>query len=191
MLVAKSGYLRTKIMESDHSEPTCVVDISEIPGGAEAFEKVTKFCYGVNFEITINNVAALRCAAEFLEMKEMYFEGNLANRTEEFLNRAAMKSLPSTVAVLRSCERLRPMAEQLNIVQRCVDALSMKVGESLTSPSSRIQIFFFIFPFFVNERACVFRSASNRNSRLVPQRSGGPTSSRGSAPLFCRRPSPP
>lgn len=126
MLVAKSGYVRRKILESSKSDLTHV-DLSELPGGADAFERAAKFCYGVNFEITVHNVAALRCAAEFLEMTDKCCNGNLAGRTEEFLNRAALNSLSSAVAVLRSCERLLPMADQLNILHRCVDAVSSKV----------------------------------------------------------------
>ncbi|XP_078437078.1 root phototropism protein 2-like isoform X2 [Wolffia australiana] len=135
MLVAKSGYLRRKIMESDQSGGITAIDLSDVPGGAETFEKVAKFCYGVNFEITINNVAALRCAAEFLEMEEMFFEGNLAARAEEFLKRAALKSIPSTVAVLNSCEPILAIAEHLHVVQRCVDALAMKVCIESKFPS--------------------------------------------------------
>ena len=153
-------------MESNQSSS---INLSAIPGGADAFEKVAKFCYNVNFEITINNVAALRCAAEFLEMEEDYFEGNLAFRTEEFLNRAAMKSLPSTVAVLKSCEKLLPMAEDLKIVQRCVDALSMKVRHrrNFKSPSFAI----------CRKLLSFFRSASSPNSRLALRKTGGRTSS--------------
>ncbi|RWW19491.1 hypothetical protein BHE74_00027470, partial [Ensete ventricosum] len=126
MLVANSGYIRRKVMESERADLGCI-DLSDMPGGAEVFEKAAKFCYGMNFEISVHNVAALRCAAEYLQMTEDYGRGNLAERAEEFINQAAVKTLPGAVALLGSCEgSLLPMAEELRIVQRSVDAISLK-----------------------------------------------------------------
>ncbi|RZR84260.1 hypothetical protein BHM03_00011044, partial [Ensete ventricosum] len=105
--------IRRKVMESESANLSCI-DLSDVPIGAEVFERVAKFCYGVNFEISLRNVAALRCAAEYLQMTEEYCRGNLAARTEEFINQAAVKTLPGAVALLRSCEGpLLPMAESL------------------------------------------------------------------------------
>lgn len=131
MLVANSGYIRRKVMESERANLGCI-DLSDMPGGAEVFEKAAKFCYGMNFEISVHNVAALRCAAEYLQMTEDYSRGNLAERAEEFINQAAVKTLPGAVALLRSCEgSLLPMAEEVRIVQRSVDAISLKVSSAL------------------------------------------------------------
>ncbi|XP_010922790.1 root phototropism protein 2 [Elaeis guineensis] len=131
ILVAKSGYIRRKIMDSDDGR----INLSEVPGGVEAFEKAAKFCYGVNFEISVHNVVVLRCAAEYLEMTERYCEGNLAGRTEEFLAQAALKTLPGAVILLQSCEDLLPMAEELQIVKRCVDTISSKACNEANFPT--------------------------------------------------------
>lgn len=137
MLVANSGYIRRKVMESERANLGCI-DLSDMPGGAEVFEKAAKFCYGMNFEISVHNVAALRCAAEYLQMTENYSRGNLAERAEEFINQAAVKTLPGAVALLRSCEgSLLPMAEEVRIVQRSVDAISLKVSSALDIYSTR------------------------------------------------------
>ncbi|XP_042512741.1 root phototropism protein 2 [Macadamia integrifolia] len=134
MLVAKSGFIRKKIMESKEADLTRI-DLSGIPGGPEIFETAAKFCFGVSFEINVQNVAALRCAAEYLEMTENYFEGNLAGRTEDFLTHTALKTFSGAVAVLKSCELLLPFAEELKIVQRCVDAASSKACIEANFPS--------------------------------------------------------
>lgn len=126
MLVAKSNYIRKIILESKEADLTRI-DLSEIPGGPEIFEKTAKFCYGVNFEITVHNVAALRCAAEYLQMTDKYCENNLAGRTEDFLRQVALTSFSGALVVLKSCEDLLPLAQQLNIVQRCIDVVSSKV----------------------------------------------------------------
>ncbi|KAK9065996.1 hypothetical protein SSX86_015398 [Deinandra increscens subsp. villosa] len=134
ILVAKSNYIRRLILESKEPDTT-KVDLSNIPGGAEIFEKAAKFCYGVNFEITVHNVAALRCAAEYLEMTDEYCDGNLAGRTDDFLVQVALTSLSGAVVVLKSCEDLLPVAEQINIVQRCVELASAKACNEANFPS--------------------------------------------------------
>ncbi|XP_044484200.1 root phototropism protein 2 [Mangifera indica] len=125
MLVAKSNFIRKLIMESEEADLTRI-NLSEIPGGPEIFEKVAKFCYGVNFEITVHNVAALHCAAEYLEMTDKYCDNNLAGRTEDFLSQVALSSLSGAVVVLKSCENLLPLAEDLQLVQRCIDVAAVK-----------------------------------------------------------------
>ncbi|KAI3760336.1 hypothetical protein L1987_50730 [Smallanthus sonchifolius] len=134
ILVAKSNHIRRLILESKEPDMTRL-DLSNIPGGAEIFEKAAKFCYGVNFEITVHNVAALRCAAEYLEMTDEYCDGNLAGRTDDFLIQVALTSLSGAVVVLKSCEDLLPIAEEINIVQRCVELASAKACNEANFPS--------------------------------------------------------
>lgn len=134
MLLAKSNYIRKLIMETKE-EDLARIDLSNIPGGPEIFEKAAKFCYGVNFEITVHNVAALRCAAEYLQMTDQYCDNNLAGRTDDFLTQVALSSLSGAIVVLKSCEDLLPMAEDLNIVQRCVDLVSFNACNEANFPS--------------------------------------------------------
>ncbi|KAG0449544.1 hypothetical protein HPP92_027249 [Vanilla planifolia] len=133
-LVSKSGYIRRKVVELDRSDLR-KLELNGIPGGADAFEKAARFCYGVNFEISVQNVAALLCAAEWLEMTEKTSDGNLVARAEEFLSKAALRTLPGAVTVLKSCEGLLPFAEEHGIVQRCVEALGSKVINEVNSPN--------------------------------------------------------
>ncbi|KAF3454783.1 hypothetical protein FNV43_RR05231 [Rhamnella rubrinervis] len=134
MLVAKSNYIRKLIVESKEPELTRI-NLSDIPGGPEIFEKAAKFCYCVNFEITVHNVAALRCAAEYLQMTDKYCDNNLSGRTEDFLSQVALSSLSGAIVVLKSCEDLLPMAEDLKIVQRCAEVASHKACNEANFPS--------------------------------------------------------
>ncbi|XP_030467435.1 root phototropism protein 2 [Syzygium oleosum] len=134
MLLAKSNYIRKLIMETKEPDLTRI-DLSNIPGGPEIFEKAAKFCYGVNFEITVHNVAALRCAAEYLQMTDLYCDNNLTGRTDDFLAQVALSSLSGAIVVLKSCEDLLPMAEDLKIVQRCVDLVSFNACNEANFPS--------------------------------------------------------
>ncbi|KAL0844074.1 hypothetical protein Bca101_017320 [Brassica carinata] len=134
MLVAKSNYIRKLIMESKDSDDVTRIDLSDIPGGPEMFEKAAKFCYGVNFEITIQNVAALHCAAEFLQMTDKYCDNNLAGRTQDFLSQVTLSSLSGAIVVLKSCEILLPISRDLGVVRRCVDVVGAKACKEAMFP---------------------------------------------------------
>jgi hypothetical protein len=60
-------------------------------------------------------------------MTDTYCDNNLAGRTEDFFAQVALSSLSGAIIVLKSCEDLLPLAEDVKIVQRCVDAISLKV----------------------------------------------------------------
>lgn len=122
-LVSKCGYIRKLVSESSDADLS-VIELHEVPGGAEAFELAAKFCYGINFEITTENIAVLLCVAEYLEMTEDYAVGNLGGRTEAYLNEVALKSLPGAVSVLHISESLLPIAERVKLISRCIDAIA-------------------------------------------------------------------
>ncbi|KAF8406225.1 hypothetical protein HHK36_008310 [Tetracentron sinense] len=122
-LVSKCGYMRKLVLEArdaDHS----VIEIPDFPGGAEAFELAAKFCYGINFEMSTENIAMIRCVAEYLEMTEDYAVGNLVGRTEAYLNEVALTSLAGAVTVLHQSENLLMIAEKIKLVSRCIDAVA-------------------------------------------------------------------
>ncbi|XP_042493744.1 BTB/POZ domain-containing protein SR1IP1 [Macadamia integrifolia] len=121
-LVSKCGYIR-KIVSEASDAGVSLIEIPDLPGGAEAFELAAKFCYGINFEISVENIAMLRCSAEYLEMTEDYAVGNLVGRTEDYLNEVALKSLPGAISILHQCENLLPVAEKAKVVSGCIDAV--------------------------------------------------------------------
>ncbi|ERN03634.1 hypothetical protein AMTRI_Chr12g269170 [Amborella trichopoda] len=136
-LVSKCGYMRKLVSEANDADLS-MIEIPDIPGGAEAFELAAKFCYGINFEISTENVAMLRCVAEYLEMTEDYTTGNLVNRTEAYVTEVALKSLSGAITVLHRSESLLPMAEKVKLVSRCIDAVAyLTFKESQFSGSSR------------------------------------------------------
>ncbi|KAI4315047.1 hypothetical protein L6164_027895 [Bauhinia variegata] len=122
-LVSKCGYIRKIVSESSDADVS-LIELSDVPGGAEAFELVAKFCYDINFEINMENIVTLRCVAEYLEMTEDYSPGNLVARTDAYLNEVALKSLAGAVSVLHSSENLLPIAEKAKLVSRCIDAIA-------------------------------------------------------------------
>lgn len=111
-----------------------------MPGGSESFELAAKFCYGVNFEITAANVAQLCCVSDYLEMTEEFSKNNLGSRAEEYLDSVVCKSLEMCVEVLQQCENLLPLADELRIVTKCIDAIASKACvEQIASSFSRLE----------------------------------------------------
>ncbi|KAM7265647.1 hypothetical protein ACFE04_003330 [Oxalis oulophora] len=138
-LVSSSGRIRKLVAEHRDSDIS-KVELLHLPGGSEAFELAAKFCYGINFEITSANVAQLCCASDYLEMTEEFSNDNLFSRTEEYLNFVVCKNLEMCVQVLQQCENLLPLADELKIVTRCIDAIASKAcAEQIASSFSRLE----------------------------------------------------
>ncbi|GER41185.1 phototropic-responsive NPH3 family protein [Striga asiatica] len=138
-LVSRSGRIRKLIAEHRESDVSRI-ELLGLPGGLESFELAAQFCYGINFEITASNVARLICVSDYLEMTDDYSPNNLASRAEEYLDSVVCKSLEMCVEVLQHCESLLPLADELQIVSRCVDAVASKACvEQIASSFSRLE----------------------------------------------------
>ncbi|KAL0686454.1 hypothetical protein Bca4012_053302 [Brassica carinata] len=137
-LLSKCGLFKKLVSESTNDSDATVIKIPDIPGSSEAFELTTKFCYGINFDMSTENIAMLRCASEYLEMTEEHSVENLVSRSEAYLNEVALKSLSSAITVLHKSEELLPVAERVKLVSRCIDAIAyMTCQESqFCSPTS-------------------------------------------------------
>ncbi|GFY94040.1 phototropic-responsive NPH3 family protein [Actinidia rufa] len=128
-LVSRCGYLSQVELQYSNSNLEYDLKLENLPGGAETFEIILKFCYGLPIGLNPNNVAALRCASEFLEMNEALEDGNLISKTEAFLTFVVLSSWRDTITVLRSCETLSPWAENLQIVRRGCDSIAQKASQ--------------------------------------------------------------
>ncbi|KAJ8753845.1 hypothetical protein K2173_000099 [Erythroxylum novogranatense] len=138
-LVSRSGKIRKMVADAKDSNLS-KIELQNLPGGPQTFELAMKFCYGMNFEITTANVAQLRCAAEYLEMREDYREENLISRTETYLNEIVVQSFVKSVEVLSSCEMLTSIAEEVGIPDRCIEAIAINAcKEQLVSGLSRLE----------------------------------------------------
>ncbi|GMG98746.1 hypothetical protein Nepgr_000586 [Nepenthes gracilis] len=131
-LCSKSGYFRRQLNES-----TEVKLPANFPGGPETFEMIALFIYGPSAYINPFNVAALRCAAEFLEMTEDHASGNLCERTDLYLNQVAFQSWDDTLIVLQKSQTLLPWAEELSIMSRCVESLAFMVCMEILDPDRK------------------------------------------------------
>lgn len=106
--------------------------LEEFPGGPDTFLIVAKFCYGVRMELTPRNTVMVYCAADYLEMTDEYGEGNLLSKAESFFHKSLLRNWKDCILSLQSSESVIHRAEKLQIVQKCLDALSVMV---CTDPS--------------------------------------------------------
>ncbi|KAM3326308.1 BTB/POZ domain-containing protein isoform X1 [Capsicum chacoense] len=138
-LVSRSGRIRKLLLEAKDTKVSRI-NLTGLPGGSDAFELAAKFCYGVNIEITISNVALLRCATRFMEMTEDISEKNLEIRTEVFLKDAVFPNISNSISVLHRCETLLPVSEEVNLVSRLINAIANNAcKEQLTSGLSKLE----------------------------------------------------
>ncbi|XP_047149181.1 BTB/POZ domain-containing protein DOT3 [Vigna umbellata] len=128
-LISKCGYIGRLEIQPFISNSGNALKLENFPGGSETFETVLKFCYGLPVDFSPDNIAALRCASEFLEMTEELEDGNLISKTEAFLTFVVLSSWKDTITVLKSCENLSPWAENLQIVRRCCDSIAWKASK--------------------------------------------------------------
>ncbi|PON74798.1 BTB/POZ domain-containing protein NPY [Parasponia andersonii] len=124
-LLSKSGHLQ-KIVATATDENSEGVDISDIPGGSDAFEICAKFCYGMTVTLNPHNVVVARCAAEYLGMHETIEKGNLIYKIDVFLSSSIFRSWKDSIIVLQTTKSLLPMSEDLKLVGRCIESISTK-----------------------------------------------------------------
>ncbi|XP_024398206.1 root phototropism protein 3 isoform X2 [Physcomitrium patens] len=124
-LLSRSGLLFRLASQSCDSRKA-YINLVDVPGGAEAFSVVVKYCYGIIEELTPTNVATIRCVAEYLEMTEAFEEGNVVSRAEAYLNFVVLTSWQESIIVLQSCELLLPWAADMNLVKRCAESVADK-----------------------------------------------------------------
>ncbi|KAG6493652.1 BTB/POZ domain-containing protein At5g48130-like [Zingiber officinale] len=131
-LISRSGYFKKALRASNAVELH-----QEFPGGPEAFEMAALFAYGSRLPLDPFNVAALRCAAELLEMTEDHGSGNLCEAADLYLNQVVLQSWDDTLIVLQTCHTLLPMAEELLIVSRCVESLAFMACMEILDPEQK------------------------------------------------------
>ncbi|KAF7839952.1 BTB/POZ domain-containing protein DOT3 isoform X1 [Senna tora] len=135
-LISKCAYIRRLEVQPSISNVGYELKLENFPGGSETFEIIIRFCYGLPIDFNSKNIAALRCASEFLEMTEELEDGNLISKTEAFLTFVVLSSWKDTITVLKSCETLSPWSENLQIVRRCCDSIAWKASKDTNNSTS-------------------------------------------------------
>ncbi|CAM6097733.1 unnamed protein product [Calypogeia fissa] len=93
-----------------------VVDLSDLPGGAEGFSAASDFCYLLKPTFTLQNVAQIRAVAEFLGMTD------LLESTKKFLYVNVFSHWRFSVAFLQQYRRMDSPVDDY-IESRCLKVI--------------------------------------------------------------------
>lgn len=138
-LYAKSDFF-CKLAKNTSNE-SGRVEITDFPGGRAVFGLVADFCYNMKIDTTKDNIVALRCAAELLQMSGT---ANLIEISDKFIQdtitTAKMSRSGNIVAsMIKSCVSMSSLAEPCGIIALCTDALVecwLKPATKFSSPTS-------------------------------------------------------
>ncbi|KAK8936718.1 BTB/POZ domain-containing protein [Platanthera zijinensis] len=135
-----SRYLRRRLTKAD--------DVSVSPPfkiTVQTFTEVARFCYGRAPTLTQSNVAAVRAAAELLEMEENdrdAGEGSLIRQTEEFFREEIACDKGRAAVVLQGCVGLLPESGEpaAAMAARCVQLLTTAAEEDENVDEWRVEL---------------------------------------------------
>lgn len=140
-LLPKCGLLQR--LCSDFSDIECVsLELHDIPGGEEAFEICSKFCYGISINISAHNIVPALCAAKFLRMTDSIEKGNFVGKLEAFLNCCVLEGWKDSIVSLQTTANLQDWSENLGIVRKCIDSIIEKV----LTPPQQVKNLAFLLP---------------------------------------------
>lgn len=94
-LISKSHYFDENIPETQPGEGPLEMRIMDFPGGPAAFETVAKYCYGIDIELSTEDIAYTYCACRYLRIPE------LEKSTEEYMANMILPDPRSAARVLR------------------------------------------------------------------------------------------
>ncbi|KAG0487451.1 hypothetical protein HPP92_009546 [Vanilla planifolia] len=124
-LISKCGKIAQIIKSSQNTEEDEKHILVGCPGGPDGFSYAARFCYDNIVELKPTNILMVHCVADFLEMTEEYSEENLLKKTENFINAVLLQNWKDCLGALQSFQDCASEAEHLQIVQKCVNALSV------------------------------------------------------------------
>ncbi|KAJ4843597.1 hypothetical protein Tsubulata_029022, partial [Turnera subulata] len=129
-LVSNCGKMSRICEESPEKALTTALE--EFPGGPDVFLFAVKFCYGMRVELTPRNIIMVYCAADYLEMIDDNGEVNLLSKSQNYFHRTILRHWKDCIVALQNSDPVIPRAEKLEIIKKCLDALSTMV---CTDPS--------------------------------------------------------
>lgn len=106
-LVSKSAYFDEIIPDASQVPGPTEIRLTEFPGGAAAFEIVAKYCYGLEIELTVENIAPVYCACRVLKVAE------LERSTEAYMTDYVLRDPVKAAIVLRVTAGIAHMTEAM------------------------------------------------------------------------------
>ncbi|CAA6658356.1 unnamed protein product [Spirodela intermedia] len=134
----KLGKLLSKAAAAAVTRPLRVI-FHDLPGGAEAFELLARFCYshGEVALVTPANACTLHCVAHFMGMAELSSPSSpsLISQTEKTLQGIPFWSWPEILGALKQCQEFLPAATSAGVLGKLLDSLAGRIASPLSAAS--------------------------------------------------------
>jgi hypothetical protein len=119
-LVSKSLYFDEHIPDAAAAPGPTEIKITDFPGGPSAFEIVAKYCYGLDIELTVDNIAPVYCASRVLRVAD------LEKSTELFMTDIVLRDPVKSAIVLKVTAAIANMTETMmaGLVGHCINAIA-------------------------------------------------------------------
>lgn len=119
-LISKSLWFEEKIPPTSDKPGPVDVEVREFPGGADAFEIVARYCYGLDIELTVENIAPVYCACRILRVAD------LEKSTEAFMTDIVLPDPVKAAVVLKVTADIAHMTEAMmaGLVGHCINAIA-------------------------------------------------------------------
>ncbi|XP_008797422.3 BTB/POZ domain-containing protein At3g22104-like [Phoenix dactylifera] len=168
ILSSFSGRLRKLFNKPSDAAATKVLKVifHDLPGGPEAFELMTRFCYSNGgIQITPTNTCVLHCIAQFMEMSEdVSSSPNLIELTEKSLEGILYWTWSEIVNALKQCQDFFPAANSSGIVDKILETLVGRITTASDTSPTGSSPESFTFRFSCDTRSTV--STKNSNYRV-------------------------
>ncbi|CAM8967615.1 unnamed protein product [Rhodiola kirilowii] len=128
-LISRCGKIANLLMKEsqDTHDGIFTTVLQDFPGGPDNFLAAVKFCYSLGIELAPRNIVLLFAAADYLEMTDEYGEENLLRKCEVYFHKNILRSWKDCIAALQSCDIMKPVAEKLQLITKCLDAVTTMV----------------------------------------------------------------
>lgn len=126
-LLSKCFLLQKLGTELADSHGDMIIKLPNIPGGVEAFEVCAKFCYGITITLSSLNLVPVRCAAEYLGMRDDIDKGNLIGKLDIFFKSCVLRRWKDTLVTLQSTRQYAPLCEEFGLTSSCIDAIAATI----------------------------------------------------------------
>ena len=94
--------------------------MQDFPGSFSAWEIVAKYCYGIDIELTVDNIAFVYCAARVMRVSD------LEKSTEAFMVEVVLRDPGKAAVVLKVATSIANMSDAMmeGLVGHCINAIA-------------------------------------------------------------------
>lgn len=119
-LVSKSHYFDQNVPDKHTTVGPIEMIIKDFPGGPAAFEIVARYCYGMDVELTVDNIAHVYCACRVLQVPD------LEKSTEAFMTEVVLRDPSKAATVLKVATGIANMTDSMmeGLVGHSINAIA-------------------------------------------------------------------